>query len=74
MRIIDLGSISVIVSNEEYQLYQWIKKKVAWPKKADVDIKERTKFLIKQLVAKGLIKKYREEGYTYYKVVESKNA
>ncbi len=74
MRIIDLGSVSVIVSNEEFQLYEWIKKKVAWPKKRDVEMKERTKLLVKQLLAKGLIKKYREEGFTYYKVVEKKNA
>ena len=53
MRIIDLGSISVIVSNEEFQLYEYIKKRNVWPKKADVEIRERTKLLIKQLLAKG---------------------
>lgn len=74
MRIIDLGSVSVIVSNEEYKLYEWIKKKVTWPKRTDVDMKERTQLLVRQLLAKGLIKKYRDEGFTYYKVVESKNA
>lgn len=73
MRIIDLGSISVVVSNEEYNLYQWIKKKVVWPKKADVDIKERTRLLVKQLLIKGLIKRYRHDDFTYYKVVEKKD-
>lgn len=73
MRIIDLGSISVIVSNEEYQLYQYIQKKVTWPKKADVDMRERTALLVRQLLAKGLIKRYREEGFTYYKAVEKKS-
>jgi len=74
MRIIDLGPISVVVSNEEYNLYHWIKKKVMWPKKADVNMKERTQLLVKQLLVKGLIKRYSHDGFTYYKVVEKKNA
>jgi hypothetical protein len=74
MRIIDQGSISVVVSNEEYNLYFWIKKKGIWPKKSDVAIKERTQLLVKQLMIKGLIKRYRHDDFTYYKIVEKKNA
>jgi len=73
MRIIDLGSVSVIVSNEEFKLYEYIKKKQPWPKKADVSMRERTQMLVKQLVAKGLIKRYREDGFTFYKAVENKS-
>lgn len=72
MRIIDCGSISVVVSNEEYNLYHKIRKKVVWPKK-NIQLEERDKLVLKQLVIKGLIKRYRHDDFTYYKVVEKKN-
>jgi hypothetical protein len=72
MRIIDQGPISVVVSNEEYNLYHKIRKKVVWPKK-DIKLEERDKLVLKQLVIKGLIKRYRHDDFTYYKVVEKKN-
>jgi hypothetical protein len=73
MRIIDLGKVSVVVSNEEYNLYHWIRKKGQWPKKSDVAMKERTQLLVKQLLIKGLIKRYRHDDFTYYKIVEKKD-
>ena len=73
MRIIDQGPISVVVSNEEWKLYHSIADSKAWPRKGH-KLEERDQLLLKQLLIKGLIKKYRHEDSTYYKIVEKKNA